>query len=82
VVFPGQYRRDLFFLTDQLKRVPHAPVLRVGLFAFLFPEFRWLPPRRNDERQVRAGLGLGDFAGMTAPPRFFVIVHSERQDKL
>jgi hypothetical protein len=58
--FSGQYRSDLFFLTDQLKRVPHAPVLRVGRFVFSFAEFRWLPPRRNDKRQVRAGLGLGD----------------------
>jgi hypothetical protein len=48
--------------------VPHAPVLRVEFFALSFPEFRSLPPRRNDERQVRAGLGLGDFVGMTALP--------------
>ncbi len=28
---------------------PHASVLRSGLFVVSFPEFRWLPSRRNDE---------------------------------
>jgi len=55
--FSGTISQRLFLLTDQLQRVPHAPVLPVGLFVFSLPEFRWLPPRRNDERQVQAGLG-------------------------
>jgi hypothetical protein len=36
--FSRTISQRLFLLTDQLKRVPHAPVLRVGLFVFSFAE--------------------------------------------